>query len=100
MQEASRATHAEVSYLAVMGPQTVDNALPFLGSLLARHCEVVLAAGPAERNAVADRAHQYPTVRFAVVGGISSASNISVLSGDAAAVQDEADSTVSRAAGS
>jgi hypothetical protein len=88
MERASLATHAKVSYLAVTGPQTSDNALPFLGALLVRHCEVVLAAGQAERNAVAERARQYPSVEFAVVGGISTASNITVLSGDSAAVRD------------
>ena len=35
MEQASLATHAKVSYLAVAGPQTSGNALPFLGSLLA-----------------------------------------------------------------
>jgi basic membrane lipoprotein Med (substrate-binding protein (PBP1-ABC) superfamily) len=100
MEQASLATHAKVSYLAVTGPQTSDNALPFLGSLLVRHCGLVLAAGPAERNAVAERARQYPSVEFAVVGGISTASNVAVLSGDSAAVQDAAASAVSQAAGS
>jgi hypothetical protein len=39
-------------------------------------------------------------VEFAVVGGISTASNITVLSGDSAAVRDGAASAVSQAAGS
>ena len=99
MQRASLATHAKVSYLAVTGPQTRDNALPFLGSLLARHCGVVLAAGQAQRDAVADWARQYPSVKFAVVGGISTASNMTVLSGNATAIRGGAASEVSSAAG-
>lgn len=98
MQQASLATHAKVSYLAVMGPQTRDNALPFLGSLLIRHCQVVLAAGQPERDAIAQRASKYPSVKFAVVGGTSTAPNITVLSGNAAAIRDAAAREVSDAA--
>ena len=98
MEQASLATRAKVSYLAVMGPQTTGNALPFLGALLARHCGVVLAAGQPERDAVAQRARGYPSVKFAVVGGISTAPNVTVLSGSAAAIRDGAASEVSRAA--
>jgi basic membrane lipoprotein Med (substrate-binding protein (PBP1-ABC) superfamily) len=99
MQKASLATRAMVSYLAVTGPQTEGNALPFLGSLLARNCELVLAAGQAAGNAVAAQARQYPTVQFAVVDGTVAAPNVTVLSGSAAAVRAGAASAVSRAAG-
>ena len=98
MEQASLVTHAKVSYLVVAGPQTTGNALPVLGSLLVRHCGVVLAAGQAERDAVAERARQYPSVKFAVVGGISTTPNMTVLSGSAAAVRDGAASAVSHAA--
>jgi basic membrane lipoprotein Med (substrate-binding protein (PBP1-ABC) superfamily) len=97
MQEASLATHAKVSYLAVRGPQTSDNALPFLGSLLIRHCQVVLAAGQPERDAITQRASKYKTVKFAVVGGTSAGSNIVVLSGNAAAIRNAAAREVSDA---
>lgn len=99
MEQASLATHAKVSYLAAAGPQTMDNALPFLGSLLVRHCGLVAAAGQAERDAAAELARQYPSVTFVVVGGIPAAPNMTVLSGSAAAVRDGAASAVSRAAG-
>lgn len=100
MQQASLATHAKVSYLAVRGPQTSDNALSFLGSLLIRRCQVVLAAGQPERDAIARRAGKYPSVKFAVVGGSSAAPNVTVLSGNAAAIRDAAAREVSDAAGS
>jgi basic membrane lipoprotein Med (substrate-binding protein (PBP1-ABC) superfamily) len=99
MHEASLATHAKVSYLAVMGPQTSDNAMSFLGSLLIRHCQVVLAAGQPERDAIAQRASRYPSVKFAVVGDTSTAPNITVLSGNAAAIRNAAAREVSDAAG-
>jgi hypothetical protein len=99
MEQASLVTHAKVSYLAAAGPQTMDNALSFLGSLLVRHCGLVLAAGQAERDAVAERARQYPSVKFAVVGGVPAAPNMTVLSGSATAVRDGAASAVSHAAG-
>jgi basic membrane lipoprotein Med (substrate-binding protein (PBP1-ABC) superfamily) len=99
MEQASLVTHAKVSYLAVAGPQTMDNALPFLGSLLVRHCGLVLAAGQAEREAVTERAREYPLVKFAVVGGVSAAPNMTVLSGSAAAARSGAASAVAHAAG-
>jgi basic membrane lipoprotein Med (substrate-binding protein (PBP1-ABC) superfamily) len=99
MEQASLATHAKVSYLAVMGPQTEGNALSFLGSLLDRHCGLVLAAGQPERDAIAAQARQYPSVTFAVVGGIATAKNMTVLSGNTAAVRAAAASTVSHVAG-
>jgi basic membrane lipoprotein Med (substrate-binding protein (PBP1-ABC) superfamily) len=99
MQQASLATHAKASYLAVQGPQTRDNALPFLAALLVRHCGLVLAAGQPEREAVAAQARKYPSVKFAVIGGISTAPNITVLSGNDAAVRDGAAREMSRAAG-
>jgi basic membrane lipoprotein Med (substrate-binding protein (PBP1-ABC) superfamily) len=73
MEQASLVTHARVSYLAVAGPQTAANALPVLGSLLVQHCGLVLAAGQAEREAVAERAREYPSVKFAVRDGAASA---------------------------
>lgn len=99
MQQASQATHAKVSYLAVMGPQTSSNALSFLESLLIRHCQVVLAAGQPERDAVAQQASRYASVKFAVVGGTSTAPNITVLSGNAAAIRHAAAHEVSGATG-
>jgi hypothetical protein len=99
MRQASLATHTKVSHLAVMGPQTGDNALTFLGSLLIRHCQVVLAAGQPERDAVAHQASKYASIQFAVVGGTSTAPNITVLSGNAAAIRDAAAHEVSGIAG-
>ncbi len=51
MQDASRATSARVSYLAVTGLATAAQAEPFAGSLLVGGCKVVAASGAAERAA-------------------------------------------------
>jgi basic membrane lipoprotein Med (substrate-binding protein (PBP1-ABC) superfamily) len=68
MQDASLQTHAQVSYLAVSGPATKANAVPFLGSLLVMRCEVIVAAGSAEQAAVLADASRFPAVRFVMAG--------------------------------
>jgi basic membrane lipoprotein Med (substrate-binding protein (PBP1-ABC) superfamily) len=68
MEDASLKTGAKVSYLAVTGPATAANALPFLGSLLVRKCGVVVASGSPERAAALAVAPKYPGVRFALAG--------------------------------
>ena len=68
MPDACVHTHAQVSYLAVSGPATKANALPFLGSLLVEHCEVVVASGSAEQAAALADASKFPAVRFVMAG--------------------------------
>lgn len=79
MQDASTATQAKVSYLAAAGPATVGNALPYLAALLQRHCDVILAAGPAPLAAVTQVAPGNPTVHFIDIGGASPSPNVSVV---------------------
>jgi basic membrane lipoprotein Med (substrate-binding protein (PBP1-ABC) superfamily) len=71
MQSASLATHAKVSYLAVSGPQTEENATTYLGSLVVQQCDVIIAAGAAEQAAVITDAGQFRSVRFAVVSTLA-----------------------------
>ncbi len=68
MEQASAATTARVSYLAVTGPATEAEAVPFAGSLLVRGCKVIVAAGAPERAAALADAGQYASVRFVVTG--------------------------------
>ena len=68
MEDASRATSARVSYLAVAGPETEAAAVPFAGSLLVRGCKVIVASGSAERAAALAVAGRYGSVRFVVDG--------------------------------
>jgi hypothetical protein len=68
MEDASRSTTARVSYLAVTGPATEAGAVPYIGSLLVRGCNVVVASGTAERAAALAEAGQFGSVRFVVTG--------------------------------
>jgi hypothetical protein len=68
MEDASRSTTARVSYLAVTGPATEASAAPYVGSLLVRGCNVVVASGTAERAAALAQAGQFSSVRFVVTG--------------------------------
>ncbi len=68
MEDASKATSARVSYLAVTGPATQAQAVPFAGTLLVRGCKVVVASGAAERAAVLAEAARFTSVRFVVEG--------------------------------
>jgi basic membrane lipoprotein Med (substrate-binding protein (PBP1-ABC) superfamily) len=79
MQAASLATRAKVSFLAVTGPATRDNATPFLNSLIARRCDLVLAAGQAQTAAVRAEAVSYPDRHFVAVGGSGAAANLAVV---------------------
>ncbi len=79
LEDASRATSARVSYLAVTGPATEANAAPFVGSLLVRDCRVIVAAGGPERAAVLADAARFPGTRFVVTGAAAGPSNVSAL---------------------
>ncbi|MFE9413248.1 hypothetical protein ACFYN0_31330 [Streptomyces sp. NPDC006704] len=69
MQDASAKTHAKVSYLAVAGEQSAGNAAPYLATLAARKCTVVLTVGAAPEGAVALDSAKFPKTRFVVVTG-------------------------------
>jgi hypothetical protein len=79
MEAASVSSRVRVSYLAVTGPATEANAAPFLGTLLIRGCRVIVAADTPERAAVMAEATGFPKARFVVLGGRSTASNVTVL---------------------
>lgn len=68
MRDASAATRARAEYLAVSGPATAVNALPYLAGLLRRKCSVVLAVGSAPAAAAVTDARRFPSVRFIAVG--------------------------------
>lgn len=79
LEEASRATSDRVSYLAATGPATEAGTAPFVGSLLVRGCQVIVAAGTPERAAVLADAPRYPRTRFIVTGPASGPSNLTAL---------------------
>ncbi len=76
MQDASLATRARVSYLPALGPESTAGALPYLASLLQRHCAVVVAVGAPQSAAVATDAARFPQVRFITVGTGPAASHV------------------------
>lgn len=79
MQDASRTTHARVSYDQVTGEQSVGNTRPFLNGMLQRSCDVVLAVGRPEVTAAARTAPHYGKVGFVLVGGGTAGGNVSTV---------------------
>jgi hypothetical protein len=80
MQDASLATKAKVQYLAVAGPQTIDNAVPYANSLAQGRCDLVFAAGAVPAGAVGKAAPRFPGTRFIVVGDGPTAANVVAVS--------------------
>ncbi len=78
MQSASLATRVKVQYLAVVGEQTTDNAVPFLRSLAQGHCGLVFGAGPVASAAVRAVSGGYPGISFFVTDG-GTAGNVALL---------------------
>jgi len=76
LQDASLATHAKVQYLAITGPQTVDNGVPFLNTLAQTGCNLIFAAGDVAVATVDKGATNFPDRRFYPVGGGSAHANV------------------------
>jgi hypothetical protein len=76
MQQASLATRAKAQYLPVMSGSTPAAAGPYLASLLQRHCNVVIAAGPAQVAALVAEKARPPGVRLVAVGSVPARSGI------------------------
>jgi hypothetical protein len=89
LEDLSASGRARVSYLAVTGPATTANALPYLGSLVLRKCAVIVAAEGPERAAVLADATRFPSVRFVLVGAGAGQvpSNVDVLASQGAAAR-------------
>jgi hypothetical protein len=81
LQQASLATKAKVQYLAVTGPQTVDNAATFVATLAQTNCDLVFAAGDIPVTSVNQSAPTFPNTRFLIVHGTATHSNVSIVDG-------------------
>ncbi|MFJ2134389.1 BMP family ABC transporter substrate-binding protein [Streptomyces sp. NPDC087845] len=68
MQRASADTRARVTHVPVMGEQSTANALPHMNGLIQRQCDIVLATGQGQTEAVRKVAKGNPKTRFVVVG--------------------------------
>jgi basic membrane lipoprotein Med (substrate-binding protein (PBP1-ABC) superfamily) len=82
MQNASLATGVKVQFLAVVGPQTPENAVTFLNSLAQARCDLIFAAGELPVAAVGLGAGAFPNGRFYVVGGGRPTTNVTRIDGD------------------
>jgi len=68
MESASNATHAQVSYLPLQGPQTASNAADYINALAMRGCSLILTSGTAAGQGAANRAAALPRIDFITVG--------------------------------
>jgi hypothetical protein len=87
MEQASRATRAQVEYLSVPPGGSSSGARPLLTSLALRHCGLIVVSGRGPSAAVGAVARQFRTVRFVVVGSVPAGPNIVMVNGTAAAVR-------------
>lgn len=79
MQEASLTSHAKVQYLAVAGPQTTANAIPFINSLAQSRCDLIFAVGTAQITAAQQSGPRFPAVRFYTIGGTLTQGNLTAI---------------------
>jgi basic membrane lipoprotein Med (substrate-binding protein (PBP1-ABC) superfamily) len=101
MQAASAVTKVKVSYVAVSGPATEANALPFAASLIQQKCDVVLGVGAAQIAAVQREAQIASSVRFVAVGAAEPSPNVTVVAAaDAAVVKAKVTEIVTKATSS
>jgi hypothetical protein len=76
MEKASLATRAQVEYLPVMSGSTPAAAMPYLASLLQRHCKVVIASGPSQVAALVSEKARPAGVRLVAMGSVPAGSGI------------------------
>jgi basic membrane lipoprotein Med (substrate-binding protein (PBP1-ABC) superfamily) len=69
MQAGAALVQGRVSYLPVVGEATRAGAVPFLNTLVAQRCDLVVAVGSAQVAAVQAAAPDHRGLRFGVVGG-------------------------------
>lgn len=93
LQEAAAATRMQAQYLAVpsSAPETAAGAAPYLASLVTQHCGLIVAAGPAQAEAVAGYASRFRTVRFVVIGGAAPGANVTIVRGSGGSVRSQVD---------
>jgi hypothetical protein len=82
LQEASLATHAKVQYLAITGPQTIDNGTPFVNTLAQTGCNLIFAAGQVAVASIDNGAHNFPQQDFYPIGGGQPTNNVHPISAD------------------
>jgi basic membrane lipoprotein Med (substrate-binding protein (PBP1-ABC) superfamily) len=87
MESASDATHAQVSYLALQGPQTSSNAADYINALAMRGCTLILTSGTTAGQGAANRAAALPRIDFITVGApAGKAANVTAVTATAPSV--------------
>jgi hypothetical protein len=71
LQTVSLETKSRVSFLPVTGEQTEAVASQFVATQVQQSCDIIVAVGEPQVNAVGSSAAKYPAVRFVVVGASS-----------------------------
>jgi hypothetical protein len=97
MQKASLATRAKVEYLPVMSGSTPAAAMPYLASLLQRHCKVVIAAGSAQVAALVSEKGRPPGVRLVAMGSVPARSGIMTVPASGSGVASAVDQIITAA---
>ena len=88
MKDAQAQSSEMVTFLAVAGPQTVQNVQNYVNTLASRRCDVIVAVGALEVQSVLAQASAFSGQRFVVVGDVSREANVVVVpSGSAASVE-------------
>ncbi|MFI1657747.1 BMP family ABC transporter substrate-binding protein [Streptomyces sp. NPDC020472] len=99
MQAASLDKRIRVTFVPVMGEQSVANARPFLNGLVQRDCEIVVASGAPQVKAAEAAAGKNPEVRFVTVGEGGGAAHANVARvAPGASLKDDITATVKRLA--
>ncbi|MFF1509142.1 BMP family ABC transporter substrate-binding protein [Streptomyces sp. NPDC058326] len=99
MQAASADGRIRVTFVPVMGEQSVANARPFLNGLVQRNCEIVVASGAPQVAAAEAAVEKNPKIRFVTVareGGAAHDNLVRVAPG--ASLKDDVTATLKRLA--
>lgn len=88
LQGASAQTRVRANYLPTLSGRSVDDAVPYVNTLITSRCTVIAAVGSAQVGAVLRVAPSHPGIRFVVVGEAGSAKNVIGLPKDPARVAD------------
>jgi hypothetical protein len=79
LQDASTATQAKIQYLAVVGPQTIENAQTFLNGLTQANCSAIFGAGELATATIDTVASDHPEAQFLAVSADASHSNVTAI---------------------
>jgi hypothetical protein len=88
LQAVSLETKSRVSFLPVTGEQTEAVAAQFVATQVQQSCDIIVAVGVPQVNAVGSNAAKYPKVRFVVVGAqaLAGGPNLAKAEADATSV--------------